>query len=296
MIKDFVQQLIPLIENRDDVVFITGDVGHISLDPIKAILQDRFINAGIAEQNMINVAAGMAEEGFKVYVYTIAPFLYLRAYEQIKLNIASKNLPVTLLANGGGYGYGVMGPTHHALNDLSLINSIENIQSYVPTCSFDTNIIAKSSLTEKKPQYIRLGLNSIPIEKHIENGFGAIKISKHPKTTVLTLGPLAVAVLENKNEIDHFSCFSPSFQKFSNQFIKSVETTGHVIIIEEHVATGGIGEKIMRKLQLSNMKAQFTHLYANHYQEGHGDQNFYRSQNSLDPISINAAIDLICKS
>lgn len=296
MIKDFIQQLVPLIENREDVVFITGDVGHISLDPIKSILKDRFINAGIAEQNMINVAAGMAEEGFKVYVYSIAPFLYLRAYEQIKLNIASKNLPITLLSNGGGYGYGVMGPTHHAINDIALMTSVEHIQTYVPTCTYDTNILAELSVQKNEAQYIRLGLNPIEIKKTIKDGFGEISTSKDSKVTVLSLGPLAANVVGLKNNIDHFSCFSPSFTKLSNTFLRSIEKTKQLIILEEHVSTGGVGEKVIYAIQSLNLTIKTTHLHANHYQEGHGDQNFYRSQNNLDANSIKDIIASLCKS
>ena len=109
---------------------------------------------------MTSLEAGKNYEFF----LTIAPFLLFRAYEQIKLNVASRNLDVNLIANGGGYGYGIMGPSHHALNDLGLISGLENIQGYVPACELDVFRSVLESLNTGL-KYFRLGLNPNKIEK-----------------------------------------------------------------------------------------------------------------------------------
>ncbi len=103
------------------MVFLTGDLGFMALEPLRDRLGDRFINCGVAEQNMVTVAAGLAKEGFDVWVYSIAPFCYARALEQIRNDVCLHGLPVRVLGNGGGYGYGVMGPTHHALEDYGIL-------------------------------------------------------------------------------------------------------------------------------------------------------------------------------
>jgi transketolase len=109
------QQLCDALVSRSvnpDMVFLTGDLGFMALEPLQQGMQARFINAGVAEQNMVSVAAAMAREGLDPWVYSIAPFCYARPFEQIRNDVAFHNLPVKLIGNGGGYGYGVMGPTH----------------------------------------------------------------------------------------------------------------------------------------------------------------------------------------
>ena len=285
MIKEFIKELVNQISDRDDIIFITGDVGHQSLDDIQDVLGSKFINAGIAEQNMINVAAGMASEGYKVYVYSIAPFLLFRAYEQIKLNVASRNLDVNLISNGGGYGYGIMGPSHHAINDLALIGGLENIKGYIPACSLDVKKIVVESFNSG-PKYFRLGLNSNKIEKTIENGFGKVSTSKKAKSTFVSLGPLAQEISRIEKDFDHFSCFEFPFQNIPFSLEESVRRTKRLIVVEEHTKSGGVGEKITAILQSKNIEFKMIHRFADHYQGSYGDQKFHRAQNGLDSNSL----------
>ena len=105
------------IAPQPDFVFLTGDLGYSAIEPLRDAMGSRFVNAGVAEQNMISVAAGLARSGLKPWVYSIAPFAYARPFEQIRNDVCLHDLPVTIVGNGGGYGYGVMGATHHALED-----------------------------------------------------------------------------------------------------------------------------------------------------------------------------------
>src|SRR5882757_10052589 len=108
-----------MTETAEDnsVIFLTGDLGYKALEPLRDRMGRRFINAGVAEQNMISVAAGLARSGLRPWTYSIAPFIYARPFEQIRNDVCLHDLPVRLVGNGGGYGYGVMGATHHALED-----------------------------------------------------------------------------------------------------------------------------------------------------------------------------------
>ena len=109
------------------ILFLTGDLGFMALEPLQSAMGSRFINAGVAEQNMISVAAGLAKQKFEVWAYSIAPFCYARPFEQIRNDIAFHALPVKLVGNGGGYGYGVMGPTHHAIEDYGVLLCLPNM-------------------------------------------------------------------------------------------------------------------------------------------------------------------------
>ena len=101
---------------------------------------ERFINAGVAEQNMVSVAAGLARTGLRPWVYSIAPFVYARPFEQIRNDVCLHGLPVVLVGNGGGYGYGVMGATHHALEDYGALLCLPGLRAYVP--AFDSDVEA----------------------------------------------------------------------------------------------------------------------------------------------------------
>ncbi len=149
---------------REGLIFLTGDLGFMALEPLREALGARFINAGVAEQNMVGVAAAMARSGLEVWAYSIAPFIYARPFEQIRNDIAFHGLPVTLVGNGGGYGYGVMGPTHHAIEDYGVLLTLTGMQVCVP--AFDADIAAAvttvGSLT--KPSYLRLGRDEAPTD------------------------------------------------------------------------------------------------------------------------------------
>ena len=107
-----------------EFVFLTGDLGFKALEPLRDALGSRFINAGVAEQNMVSVAAGLAAPDLRPWVYSIAPFIYARPFEQIRNDVCLHALPVVFVGNGGGYGYGVMGSTHHALEDYGILLSL----------------------------------------------------------------------------------------------------------------------------------------------------------------------------
>src|SRR5690242_17673469 len=102
---------------------LTGDLGYQALEGVREKLKDRFINAGVSEQNMVSVAAALASEGLEPLCYSIAPFAVFRPAEQIRLDVCLHGLGVKIVGNGGGYGYGIMGSTHHAIEDVAVLSS-----------------------------------------------------------------------------------------------------------------------------------------------------------------------------
>lgn len=134
---------------REELMFLTGDLGFQALEPLRSALGKRFLNAGVAEQNMVSVAAGLARQGFRPWLYSIAPFLYARAFEQIRNDVCLHRLPVVLVGNGGGYGYGVMGSTHHALEDYGILLTLNGMDAMIP--AFDNDLISLIPLMCKTP-------------------------------------------------------------------------------------------------------------------------------------------------
>jgi transketolase len=150
----------------DSLFFLSADFGSPKLDKIREEFADRFINVGIAEQNLINVATGLALEGFNVYAYAIAPFISMRAYEQVRNNLALlsqiKPVNVNLIGVGAGSSYDVSGPTHHCLEDISIMRTLPNIELFSPSDWVLAEKFLDYSIDEKKPKYIRFDSKPLP--------------------------------------------------------------------------------------------------------------------------------------
>ena len=156
MRDEFARTMVALFQRRSDLVFLTGDVGYLAVEEIARTYGERFINAGIAEQNMVSLAAGLARQGHLPWVYSIAPFVAFRPYEQIRTDVCLHKLPVKLVGNGGGYGYGIMGATHHALEDIAAMRVLPHMRLYVPLTAADVGQVVTLMAQDPLPNYLRL--------------------------------------------------------------------------------------------------------------------------------------------
>src|SRR5882724_12349871 len=157
----FCQSLVDA-SSRPQFVFLTGDLGYKALEPLRDSMGPRFLNAGVAEQNMVSVAAGLARDGLRPWAYSIAPFIYARPYEQIRNDVCLHRLPVVLVGNGGGYGYGSMGATHHALEDYGALLCLPHLRAYIPAFDGDLRPITERLFAAPDAAYLRLGLSEQP--------------------------------------------------------------------------------------------------------------------------------------
>lgn len=162
------------------IFFVSADFGSPVLDKIRADRPDRFINVGIAEQNLINVTAGLALEGFKVFAYAIAPFITMRCFEQIRVSLALlseiRPMNVNLIGVGAGYSYVVSGPTHQCYEDLSLMRTLPNMTIFSPADQFSAAALVSKCLQKSGPKYIRLDAQALPVLYHaglpsLDDGF-----------------------------------------------------------------------------------------------------------------------------
>ena len=152
-------------DNR--IFFVSADFGSPVLDRIRSQFPDRFINVGIAEQNLINISAGLAIEGFKVFAYAIAPFITMRCYEQIRVSLALlsevRPMNVTLIGVGAGYSYVVSGPTHQCYEDLTVMRALPNIAVYSPADHVTAQALFADCVTQTGTKYLRLDAQVLPI-------------------------------------------------------------------------------------------------------------------------------------
>lgn len=153
----FVNEVHKIMAENDDVVFLTAECGFNVVEPIQNDFSERFYNTGIAEQSLVGTAAGMALRGLKPIAYTMAMFLTMRAYEQIRVDIAYQDMPVVLAGVIPGLGYGNSGPTHHVIEDAAILRVLPNMTIVYPSCEIDARAAARQSLALNKPCYIGLG-------------------------------------------------------------------------------------------------------------------------------------------
>ena len=285
MRKPFVEAFLKY--STESTVFLTGDLGFNALEPVKEALQNRFINAGIAEQNMVSVAAGLAKTGFSPWVYSIAPFCYARPFEQIRNDVCLHNLPVRLIGNGGGYGYGVMGATHHALEDYGVLLTLYGMKAYVPAFGCDLDpIIAKMS----GPSYLRLGKCEQPGLKIDYSPWRRLVEGKGP--SVVVVGPLVGSLMDAVKDLKE--SVRPDLWAVTELPIKeesipdSCRFNRALWVVEEHVSQGSAGQMLaLQLMQKFNCILDFRHYCAQGYpSKTYGSQNFHRTESGIDAASI----------
>ncbi|HEY8094481.1 MAG TPA: transketolase C-terminal domain-containing protein [Methylobacter sp.] len=163
----FLSRICQAMAEDDRIFFVTADFGSPVLDRIREQFPDRFVNVGIAEQNLINVSSGLAIEGYKVFAYAIAPFITMRCYEQIRVNLALlsevRTMNVTLIGVGAGYSYVVSGPTHQCYEDLTIMRALPNIAIYSPSDHITTAALFDQCVQNKGLKYLRLDAQVLPI-------------------------------------------------------------------------------------------------------------------------------------
>jgi transketolase len=293
--KEFSNTIEKLALKDDKIVFLTGDLGFNALENLQKALGDRFINVGIAEQSMVSIAAGIAHKGYKVICYSIAPFMVFRPLEQIRNDICFHKKHVILVGNGGGYGYGIMGSTHHAISDIAALSSLPNMNCWIPAFSDDVETMMTGLLADSSPAYFRLGNSKpSPQPQQRKGQFNQVLKSTKAEITMVALGPIVMNVLEAlaKNNLldqaDLFTAVHLPLQEIPTATIDSINKTKKLLIAEEHVETGGLAQSIV--LKLSEMQipiGKFKALNAKNYPSGlYGDQQFHQAESGLDSENI----------
>jgi len=301
MRTEFVQAALEVADREPDLVFLSGDLGFMALEPLREKLGERFVNAGVSEQNMVSMAAALALRGFKPLVYSIAPFVVLRPLEQIRNDVCMHRLSVKIVGNGGGYGYGIMGATHHALEDVAVMRTMPHMQVHLPVTSLDVACAVNEMMAQAGPAYLRLNLAAkIDFEgaaayrafRRVRRGHGAV---------VVCLGPLVGEVMKALGDSRDPS---PSiwalarfpFGELPPALLQELEVAKKCLVVEEHVAAGGAGEALAAAmLGTLHTPVRFEHLFARGYPSGrYGSQRWHLEESSLAGASLARAIHAFC--
>jgi len=300
MRKHFSAFLERVVEDNDDIIFITGDLGYNALENLVSKMGNRFINAGVAEQNMIGLAAGMASQGYRVICYSIAPFIVYRCLEQVRNDVCFHNMPVYIVGNGGGYGYGIMGSSHHAIEDIGTLSGLPNMKCYVPAFIEDMNACLGEMFARRGPSYFRLGLGkNMPAEMTLKSYGAATAENEKAELTIIAQSPVAnnlVAALKDQEisaRADVFIVNKMPLINLPEDIIASIKRTKKVLTLEEHIAIGGLGSAVSLQLnELGLPVTKFKSLHAEGYPSGlYGNQSYHQQESGLDEQNITRIIN-----
>lgn len=278
-----------------DLLFLTGDLGFAALENVAQKLGPRFINVGVAEQNMVSVAAGLAQEGFKVICYSIAPFAVFRPAEQIRLDICVHNKNVKIVGNGGGYGYGIMGATHHAIEDIAVLSSFENMRCLLPQSTEDVAEACRQMLAHEGPCYLRL--NSGSEEDRVRRQpFAPVRLLNSPQgdpqIVIAALGPMALhamrAIDALESSVAVYSISEMPLRGLTNELKNHLRKCETLWVLEEHVARGGLAEHLTWHSARAGIPIRnFKHNFAAGYPTGlYGSQAYHQGLSGLSVEQI----------
>ncbi len=302
----FIKTLEKIASRNSSVFLIVGDLGFGVTTNFSKRFPKQFLNAGICEQNMTGIAAGMAMNGKTVITYSIANFPTIRPFEQIRNDICYHNANVKIVAVGGGFCYGALGPTHFATEDLAVMRALPNIVVLAPGDPWETSAATQAMIEHKGPVYLRLGRAGEPNvhSQSVDFKIGkAIKIKEGYDLTIFAIGGLvynslrATEFLENKG-ISVRLISVVSLKPLDKDCILScAKETKAIITVEEHSVIGGLGGAVAGVLCESGINLPFMSLgIPSEFPEKVGDQDWFLSKYGLDKKGIvNSIMKLLNK-
>jgi transketolase len=251
--NSFADEITKLAQQREDIVLLSGDIGNRLFDKFKEVAPGRFFNCGVAEANMVGVAAGMAASGLRPVCYTIASFLTYRVIEQIRLDLGYHHQRVILVGTGAGLSYASLGSTHHSVEDMGMLRLIPGLAVLAPGDERELRPALHAALDYPGPVYIRIGKKGEPVvhetEPKVEIG-KALRLLEGKDAWILALGnmlPLAMEAAEILKD-KGISCgiaSMGSLKPLDIKFLAEVFGSARVVAtLEEHSVLGGLGTAV----------------------------------------------------
>ena len=245
-------------DDKDIVALCSDSRGSASMTPFFKAFPEQSVEVGIAEQNLVGIAAGMAHVGKKTYCFSPACFLSTRSYEQAKVDVAYSNTNVKLIGISGGISYGELGMSHHSAQDIAAMSAIPNMRVYLPSDRFQTAKLIKALLQDSKPAYVRVGRNPVEdiysedntpfeMDKATVSRYGDVKCKK---AVIVACGEMvrpsieAAKILEGEGittTVLDMYCVKP-FD--STTLLEEVADADLVVSVEEHAPFGGLGSNV----------------------------------------------------
>tara|TARA_B000000437_G_C11660303_1_gene311195 strand:- start:183 stop:1106 length:924 start_codon:yes stop_codon:yes gene_type:complete len=306
MMRDFfIEELAKHATADPNIMLITGDLGFGVFDEFRRDLPAQFINAGVAEQNMTMIAAGMAIEGKKIFTYSIGNFPTLRCLEQIRNDVCYHDLDVCIVSIGGGFSYGQLGMSHHAIEDLSIMRAMPNLRVFVPGTLDDVGWAIDQIINQSGPSYLRLDKSFSEI-KALDNyrSNTASIITEGDDVTLISSGGILQEALKVENKLQNagISCRIVNMHTLkpldTNTIIRACKETKGIVTIEENTISGGLGSAVaevcMDNLVFPNFFKRIG--IKDIFPTVVGDQNYLREEYEINSDYIVDAILKVFKN
>lgn len=294
----FINKLTEMARTDNDIYLLTGDLGFSVFEKFAEEFPDRFYNVGIAESAMIGVAAGLALNGKKVYIYSILPFATMRCFEQIRVDLCYQNLNVNIVGVGGGLSYGPAGATHHAIEDIAVMRALPNMKVICPGDPFEAENAVEQVANIEGPCFIRLNKNREPRlydENKTKFKIGqAIKIFDGNQISIIATGNMLEQSINIANKLRNYGY---SIKLLSMHTIKPIDEkaiiecmkdTDYIFTIEEHNIIGGLGSSVSEIIaQNIERKIYFKPFgIPDVYAECAGSRDYFRKEYMINEESI----------
>ncbi len=266
----FADEITKLGESDPRVVLLSGDIGNKLFDKFKQQAAGRFLNCGVAEANMMSVAAGMALSGLRPVIYTITPFTTTRCFEQIRVDTCYHCVPVIIVGTGAGLSYAELGPTHHSLEDTAILRTLPGMTVVAPCDEVELRLCLRAALQQEGPVYMRIGKKGEPVIHKQQPDFRlgkAITIHNGTDVCLISTGSMMPVVLDaaRRLENDGLSVRVESFHTIkpldTDRLREAFARYPLVGVVEEHGKIGGLGGSIAEWLALGDEKrARMLHF------------------------------------
>lgn len=298
MRETFSESLVRLAMSDSNVLLLTGDHGYALFDEFKKRCPAQYINAGIAEQNMVGMAAGLARVGFRPFVYGLAAFVPIRTIEQIKLDIAHDNLPVVLLGDGAGFVYSHLGTSHQSTEDISCTRAIPGLEVLSPADRFEMAACMDYAYTRQAPIYMRMGksdcgdVHSGPIGPIGDGRLLKLLDGQADRPGLIATGSMVRTALEIALPRKLKVWSAPSVKPLSVKDVKNAATgCAGIVTLEEHSILNGLGSAIL-EITGEHCPSRVLRIgVPDRFSELCGTYNYLRSEHGLDKETVEKRID-----
>lgn len=300
MRNSFADEMTQLAKTDKRVVLLSGDIGNKLFDKFKEVDPERFYNCGIAEANMMSVAAGLSLSGFRSIVYTITPFTTTRCFEQIRVDVCYHNAPVIIVGTGSGLSYADLGPTHHSLEDLAILRTLPGMNVLAPCDAVELRLALKASLESNSPVYIRIGKKGEPKIHAGIPGFRigeGIVLRKGSDIAILCAGTImpeavsAADILAEQGisaEIVSMHTIKPLDSKYLSSASKKFKL---LVTVEEHGLIGGLGGAVAEWRSENNVAVPHLSFGTpDEFMHEVGSQEYARKKYGLTANNISSRI------
>lgn len=295
----FFNEVYAIASKDPNVIFLTADMGAFSLNAFKKNLSSQYINVGVAEQNLVSIAAGLALGGKKVFIYSIAPFVTQRCYEQIKIDLSCMRLPVTIIGSGPGITYSSDGPTHHAIQDVAIMRALPEMTILNPSDPATATAAARISYKNDGPVYVRIDKGKLPLlydnKEDFSDGLALLKAGRD--LMIIATGIMVHQAFKVVDELAKHSIDAGIIDLFrikpinEELLLSVIEKSNRIVTLEEHSIIGGIGSTIGEILVDRGKVLPLKRIaIADKNCVGYGDREWMHSFYGLDVNSITKTI------